>query len=424
MRLLPRFLQEIIASLRTLGGLLFGSVKGNAGIAALSLGLAFVLWIFVTETDAGPTRSGTLPGVEVPVQAVNVPRGLAIGDELPSVKVRVEVSQDVWNELTADDFEASVVLSNLSEGTHKVPIKVDAKTSRGGLRVLESSPSELDVLLVPLFSKTVPVSVQLNGAPPRGYSVGAVTTDPTSVLVSGRQGLVDLVNSVVVPIDLSRETSDINARFAVEARDEKGLLVRGVSIDRSEVNVSVAVDKQEFSLSLPVSPSVAGSPAPGYNVVSVTVSPPAVTVLGRDDLLNALSFIRTGPVDISGLADTVAKMVPLEVPSGASVAGSGQVLVRVEIKPVTGQLSYSIEPGFINLGSGLQLSGFLPPVLVTLQGPLPQLNSLEIRLIKVSVNLAGLGAGAHTVSIDVVPPSGTQLIGVSPAQLDVTIQQS
>lgn len=424
MRLIPRFLQDIIASLRALSGLLFGSVRGNASIAVLSLGLAFVFWIFVTETDAGPTRSGTLPGVEVPVEAVNLPRGLAIGDELPAVKVRVEVNQNVWDELTADDFEAFVLLSGLSEGTYQVPIEVNAKTSRGGLRVLDSSPAEVEVLIVPLFSKTVPVSVEVTGSPPRGYSVGPISTDPASVTVSGRQGLVDLVNSAIVPIDLSRQTSDVNARFTVEARDEKGLLVRGVSFDRREVNVNVAVDRQEFSVSLPVSPTVVGIPAQGYNVVGVSVSPPAVTVVGRQDLLDALSLIRTGAVDISGTTDAVVRTVQLEVPSGASVSGSGQVQVRVEIKPVTGQLGYSIQPQFFNLGSGLQLTAFLPPVLVTLQGPLPQLTALDVRLIKVTVSFAGLGPGTHLVNVDVVPPLGTQLIGVAPAQLEVTIQQS
>ena len=41
------------------------SVRQNVGLAALSVVLAFVLWIFVVDSQSGTTRTGTLPNIHI-----------------------------------------------------------------------------------------------------------------------------------------------------------------------------------------------------------------------------------------------------------------------------------------------------------------------------------------------------------------------
>ncbi|HXG35983.1 MAG TPA: CdaR family protein [Dehalococcoidia bacterium] len=416
-----RFLQDAAALLRTSLAWAIDSVRSNASLAVLSLGLAFVLWIFVTDTDTGTTRTGTLP-IEVQVHAVNVPRGLTIADELPKVRVRVEVNEDVWEDLRAEDFDASVVLSGLQEGQHTVPVEVDARTSRGGLRVLEASPSRIDVVLVPLFSKSVPVQVDLRGNLPRGFGLGRIATEPSTVTVSGTESRVGTVGAAVVTIDLAGVTSDINGRFRPEAKDEQGFLVRGVSFDISEVSVSIDVERRESSRVLPVSPVVTGVPASGYNIAGVNIEPPLVTVTGADQLLEALTFIRTAAVDISGASSSVSRMVALELPAGVSVSGNAQVRVQVQITPASGQASFSVIPGVSGLAPDLQLASALPPVQVTLEGPLPVLSALKPSDIQARIDLAGLQAGTHVVVVVVLPPNQTLVAFVSPPQIEVVLQ--
>lgn len=326
-----RPIQELIASLFALLRLAAASVRTNASLAALSLGLAFVLWIFVTETDQGSTRSGTLANVEVPVQAVNVSRGLTLAAELPTVRVRAEASDDVWDDLRAEEFEALVVLSGLGEGSHTVAVELNARTSRGGLRVLGSSPGELEILLVPLFSKSVPVQLEIRGVPPSGYVTGSVRTQPLTATVSGPETAVVLVESAVALLDVTGETEDIQGSFPLEARDGQGVLVKGVVFDPAVVDVTLDIQQREFARTLIVSPILVGIPAAGYSVSSVSVEPVVVTVIGPSDLLNMLSIIRTAPIDIGGASSSLARMVALELPAGVRVSGNAQVSVRVTI---------------------------------------------------------------------------------------------
>jgi len=120
-------------------GKLMASLRANAGLAALSLALATLLWFF-TGGEQDDLKRGIIPDLEVPVQPVNLPEGLALASELPRVQVRAQAAADVWDKLTPEDFRAFVVLSGLGEGKHLVPVQLEPRTSRGGLRVLGAVP--------------------------------------------------------------------------------------------------------------------------------------------------------------------------------------------------------------------------------------------------------------------------------------------
>ncbi len=398
------------------------SVRENIGLAALSVVLAFVLWIFVTDTEGGTTRSGTLPNVQLKVEPVNVARGLTIAGEIAPVRLRVEVDEDVWGDLRSDDFKATVDLAEQSEGKHSVPVEVEARTGRGRLEVLGTVPAGVEVRLVPLFSKSVPVEVQLQGTPPAGLESGDPLSDQDTVTVSGTQELVGLVGKAVAVVDISDASSGIERSFALEARDERGLLVKGVTLDPSKVKVSVPIQRKLLTRILAVSPDVKGTPAPGYNVAGVGVNPPLVTVSGARDLLDSLSVVRTAEVDISGASGDVTRKVRLEVPAGASVSGSVEVSVSVSIQAASSQAVFGVTPGVVGLAAGLRVVGTLPAVEVTLSGPLPVLSGLTPQDLDVRLDLSGLPEGTHSVKVAVNPPPQTLVVSVAPAEIQVSLQ--
>lgn len=399
------------------------SVRENVGLAALSVVLAFVLWIFVTDTGGGTTRSGTLPDVLLEVEPVNVPRGLTVAGDIAPVGVRVEVDEDVWEDLREDDFEATVDLAALSEGTHTVAVEVEALTSRGRLEVLGPVPSEgVEVTLVPLFSKSVPVEVQLQGALPAGLQTGDPMVEQDTVTVLGTEELVGLVSKAVAEIDVSGASNDINRSFPLEARDERGLRVKGVTLDPPNVNITVPIERKVLTRVLTVTPEVTGTPADGYNVVSVRANPSVVTVSGPRELLDSLSLIRTEEVRINGAREDVIRTVSLQVPAGVSLSGEDEVLVSVSIEPARGEARFGVTPEVVGLATELQVVGTLPVVEVTLTGPLPLLRGLIPGDLDVRLDLSGLSAGAHTVLVEVEAPAETFLISVEPSEMQVLLE--
>src|SRR3990172_3343628 len=177
------------------------SVRENVGLAVLSVVLAFGLWIFVSDTG-NPTRTGGL-ALDLMVVPVNPPADVVVVNELATVRPRIRVAQDVWESLTSADFKATVDLAGLRAGTYELPIKVTAATSQGGLSVLGALPSQIEVKVEPLFSKSVPVIVEVKGEPPAGFTMGSPEVEQKTALVTGPQEKVDLASQSVARLDVS-----------------------------------------------------------------------------------------------------------------------------------------------------------------------------------------------------------------------------
>lgn len=415
--------QMVSDTLAFLWGLIWpavNSVRNNAGLAAVSVVLGFALWIFVTDTD-GPTRSGVLP-FDVAVEPVNVPSDLAVAGSPVNVRVRVEVADDVWPTLTQADFRATVDLNGLQAGTYDLPVKVDPLTGRGGLRVVGTIPETVTVELKALFSKSVEVSVVLEGAPPPGFQAGVVEVSAETVLVTGTQDRVTLVSQAVATLNLTGRTEDTTQAVRLEARDSRGFLVEGVSLEPSVVNVAVEISQTQFSRALVISPSVTGTPESGYEVVSVAVDPPVITVFGPSSFIVEAATIRTQTIDITGATDDVVRTVSLDLPPNVTVSGGTTVTVTIQIEPGQGRITISVPMVATGLDPDLQIVGALPPVDVTLLGELPTLREVRPTDVSATIDLTGLEEGTHQVEVNVTAPEETVVSSASPQAIELTLE--
>ena len=420
MERLRQLLEEALAFLRGLVWPAVTSVRGNLGLAAFSVVLGFALWIFVTDTES-PTRSGVLP-FELEVEAVDRPADLALATSLIKVRVKVEVAGDVWNTLSPADFKATADLEGLQAGTYDLPVRVEALTGRGDLRVTDVVPETVEVDLRSLFSKSVPVSIKLEGTPAPGYEAGVPDTGVETVLVTGTQDKVTQVSQVVATLDITGRTEDVAQAVRLEARDVLDALIDGVFLDPNVVNVSVEVTQEEFSAPLAITPTVTGSPAAGYDVVRVSVDPTVATALGPASFIAEAAAIRTQPVDITDATDDIVLTVSLDLPPDVSVSGGTSVTVTVQIEPAQGRRTLAVTAVAVGLDADLAVKGGLPFVEIELLGELPTLQALRPNDIAATVNLSGLKEGTHTVNVSVSAPADTLVANVSPETVEVILE--
>lgn len=413
-------LEEALTFLRGLIWPVVTSVRGNLGLATFSVILGFALWIFVTDTES-PTRSGVLP-FELDVEAVDRPGDLALAKPLIKVRVRVEVADDVWNTLSPADFKATVDLEELQAGAYDLPVRVEPLTGRGGLRVTQVIPETVEVDLRSLFSKSVPISIKLEGEPAPGYEAGVPEMDAETALVTGTKDKVTQVSQVVATLDITGRTEDVVQAVRLEARDVLDTLVDNVFLEPNAVNVSVEVTQKEFSAPLAIRPTVTGSPATGYEVVSVSVDPAVATALGPPSFIAEAAAIRTQPVDISGATDDLVLTVSLDLPPDVSVGGGTSVTVTVEIEPAQGRRTLAVTAVAVGLDADLTVGGALPFVEVELLGELPTLRALRPNDIAATVNLSGLDEGTHAVNVSVSAPADTLVADVSPETVEITLE--
>jgi len=427
---LARLLREFLRLSQAVVATTVRSVRRNLGLAILSVALAFGVWMFITDTEH-PTRTGVFP-VDIPVEPVNMPEGLTLGGPLGDVALRIEADEDLWDELTASDFRATVNLLGAQIGTQDVEVQVELLGERNGLRIIEviptlhaagAPPGTVSVELKPLVSQVVPVSIDAVGAPPMGYEPSTPSVEPGQVVVSGPEDLVSRVSVAMASVDLSGAVTDVRQTYSLVPRDDGGVIVAGVTLDPSSVDIEITVEQKRFSRLVVVSPSLEGSPAAGYNVTAVELEPSSVTLLGPLELLNVTSFVVTDDIDITGATSDISRIVNVVgLHPGVSISGSATVSVRVRIAAGQGEATFGVAPQWTGLASDLRVVSITSLVEVTLEGELPTLRNVSPDQVTASVDLSGLGAGSHRLEPQVEAPGGLQVANISPSSVEVVLE--
>ncbi len=188
--------------------------------------------------------------------------------------------------------------------------------------------------------------------------------------------------------------------------------------------MKISVGSGLQSKTLPVNPIVTGTPATGFQVESVTVSPPVVLVEGDADALAALAAVDTDPVSISGASTDLSRSVPLDLPDGVDAVSGGTVTVTVTFQAVAATRTYT---------AGIVLSGARDDrtytlstgsVLITVGGTVAALDALDPRSLAVIADVDGLGPGTHKVKLKISLPADVKLVAVSPPEVTVTVAEN
>ena len=397
------------------------SIAGNISLAILSVALALALWLFVTDAE-NPTERQTFNSA-IEIAFVNVPEGLAVANaSANTVRIDIEAPEHELDALSVTDFTAEANLGGFAPGRVTVPVSV--RTSAGDVRIVRTTPEQIDVTLENLRTKEVPVQVALVGSPQEGFAAGDQSVEPDTVTVSGPQSLVELVEYAEAEVGLTGRRVDVtDEHVTLRTRDARGGEIGRVAVAPETATVSVEIVQQDYSLEFIVNPSTTGSPAAGYNVTGISVSPPIVTVTGPLDVLQTIDPVQgitTGDVALGDATATVTQEVDLILPPELEISGSARVQVTVTITPARGEASFLVVPQVRNVGDALTAtpSG---PVTVTLSGDIPTLQALTADSIVAFVNAEGLAAGLYTLPVEVTPPPGTAIVRVEPGEAGVAL---
>jgi YbbR domain-containing protein len=396
----------------------FDVVRHTKSLGVLSLALAVAVWFFVVDVE-NQTRTDFFPGV-VPVEAVNVPEGLAVSSfSEPQVRVRISADKDVWGGISVSDFKATVDLSGMNqrEGSVFVRVSVD----RGDVDVDEVDPPQVVVDLEPVVDRVVPVRVRLVGTVAQGYSLSESKVSPEEVGVSGPASLVNLVDAVVADVNVTGMKLSLEQAYSLTARDAQGGDINGVNLDQDTAKVSLTIAKQDFTVVYIVNPSLSGNVAAGYVVSAIEVNPAFIAVSGSLEVLQSIDAVTTESISVDGAESDVVRSVRLQLPEGARVGGGGEAVVTVRVVPARGEGVFTVAVKSSGADPNAVVTVLPPTVSVTLAGEMPSLGKLSGEDIGATVNLSGLQAGTQSVAPAINLPAGFQLVKVDPPEVVVTI---
>ena len=404
----------------------FGNLIKNLPTLLTSILLALAVWVLaISNTDPVERRTYGRP-VEIEISGLDP--SLLMTNDLPErVSIILSAPSSTWaTDLSMNNAVRAVVdLSGLGEGTYEVPVRlqVDARP----VRIENYSPNKVVVNLEKLLNKTFKINLAYSSAPPIGYDIGQTKLEPQTAVVSGPASQVDRVVEVRATVDISQASQKINRDLTLVALDENGVKVDGISISPEKVNVQIEITQRGGYRNVTVKVVTTGQVASGYRLTNISASPLVVTVFSTDtELINNLpGYIETQPINLSGADESIEVSIPLNLPSGVIVIGEPTVRVSVSISPIESSITLSNLPIEL-IGQRPEYEYSISPqqVDVIFSGPIPYLDKLSARDVRVILDLDEFMPGVYQVDPEVlIEMPGIQVESILPAAIEVEVTE-
>lgn len=299
--------------------------KGNWGLKLLSILLAVVMWVYVSNDQATTTEHEFKA---VPVNVRGLTGNLVVSEAPGKVTVRVQAEQNMIAKLTPRSVEAYVDLDAVKAGRSVVPVQVKVPT---GVKVVDLRPPEVTVVLEPIVTKQVAVKIQATSVPAEGLKVLGMQVKPEVVVLRGRQSILNQVDEVFVEVDLQNRSQTFGESLPVRVSDTEGRLLEEAAVQRTpqSVNLLVTIGPGLLSKTVKVVPEIIGEPAKGYAVTLTSIDPADLVITGESDVISLLTEVRTNPVDVTGADKDLTVDAELMLPQGVT---ANRQLIRVVVK--------------------------------------------------------------------------------------------
>jgi YbbR domain-containing protein len=360
----------------------------------------------------------------IPIDFANEPSDVIVLSNPGSVtRIDYVAPADLRLRIEPSTFRAFVDLSDVDPTGGPVTLPVRVETVDPRVQVLDYEPGQIVVTVDRVDTKTVPVRAVIGSVPP-GLEIGEESVEPASATVSGPQSIVATITEVQAPVTVDASGIDIDQLVSLVPVDETGTALPAltpVDVEPARARVRVPIFTDRRSKTVPVRPNILGGVAPGFEIASVVPDPPVVSVEGDANDLAGLDHADTAPISVAGASSTVTQTIGLALPEGVQALGTTTVRVTIELRPVTATRTF--EAGLELGGERSDLRYLLSTdrVLLTIGGSVADLDRLSATNIVLTIDVAGLGLGQHSVPVTANLNTGLSLLSSSPSLVDVTI---
>lgn len=398
----------------------------NLPLLLASILLAIAVWVLaVTTTDPVVKRNYTAHPVDLEVTGLDP--SLLITSKLPEqVSMTLSAPESIWNSELSNTGVVRAILdvSDLKAGNFTLPveIKIDAQP----VRVDNYSPRELEVHIEQLYSKDLSITLVQPSSPAVGYEAGTPKLSASTATVSGPSSQVEKVTEVRATLDVSQAKQDIDRTLELQALDESGLPVDGVTLSPERINVKMAVSQRGGYRNVSIKVVTSGQIASGYRLTNISSNPLVVTVYSSNpEMVNNLpGYIETVPLNLTDANEDLQVSLPLALPSGISIVGESTIKVSASISPIQGSTTLPNLPvEVVGLLPEYQASLSPDRVDVIFSGPIPMLDKLAPKDARVFIDLTNYAEGTYQIEPMVeLNVTGVLVESKLPASIEVEIQ--
>ena len=412
----------------------------NIGLKVMSLLFAIVLWMMVVNVD-DPVDEETFRNVPVQVLHEEIFTAKAstysILDGNETVSVTVRARRKVLSDIRSNDIRVTADIRNrvsnsLSEAT--LQTEVDIKGFEGDYVEAYTNPRNIQIEIEPSAQKDFTISVETNGTPRGGNTLGKLVADPKVIRLGGAESQINRVKKVVAVVSVSglSESQTVQAELKLFDGDDQevdpALFENNLGAEGLKVDVEILKTKE-----IPIRIEADNlRPATGYSIGKVSCVPQFVKVAGEEEKISEITEITIPAEDleVEGISSTCEVNIDLlgYLPEGITLEDTtaNTVVVTVAVER-NGTKVFTIPSNNIVIE---KVTGDLKPGVATLENIELHITGTDEALEKlteipaVSVNMEKYTMpGTYTVPVEVMLPEGCSLVGSPKVQIKLEEQK-
>lgn len=381
----------------------------------LALVFSIILWAMVHLDSGTPVDSTTLAQSRyidnVKIEVTGFDEDKYVLFDLDPSTVRMEV-KGKRIDLTTNfsDYKARLNLENLGPGTFTLPLTHELPP---GVQLVSMDPSIVKVTIEAKETRTVPVTIVTKGEPANGLVLG------TPIVAGG--GTVDVtlpasetqeLGKVEGTVDVTGLKESVKGKSVkLTAYDKQGIPMENAKITPSSVDVDIPINK--LYKNVPIEIRKTGQLPSGYVLTDVEVDVEGVVLYGTKEALEGISsYPLTVDLSRSNGANETKYSVDLTLPKGFEKIEPSSATITLHVMPGGQKQLDDIPITLKNVGSLYEVKWIRPtePSLsLMVIGASAVLDALQPENIQLTADLAHLGAGTHTVPIEIKLPEGVAL---------------
>lgn len=404
-------------------------LTNNLLLKILSLAIALAIWLLVANIN-DPV---VVTSYDVPVTIQNSAylesggKTYQVLEQQQMVTVILRGNSSVVENRTGDIQAVADLTQIVDMDTTPVMVPVTATCDRVAAEDISVVPAAIGIEIEDMVSKDFTITVTAGDTTPSAdYEVGTMEANPEKVTITGPESLIDKIDRVMAEVDTApmNEDTTITSRLIIYDKNQDTLdetEMNYLKFDIGQPVVDIHVDLWRVRGDIQLAVNYSGSPAPGYQVGDVTITPSTISVAGTDEALAQLAIagntieIPADAIVLDGQNSDVETRLTLSeyMPDDLVVANNVETAIaNVSIIP-EGSQEFRVATRDItieNLDDKLRLVFDTDSVTVRVRETGGQINDLTADEISLSADMKGRGAGDYEIQLEADLPDGYELL--------------
>lgn len=379
---------------------MWSKFKGSrASQVLLSILIAVICWLYV---DLAETPDSEVQISNIPVTYTNAEileeENLLILDESPSITIRVSGPRSVITKLDRDNIVITASAANItSAGVYSLDCVVSlpssiTSASENPVRIVSRSSSAVEVTVVRMVSKDVPIRAEFTGSVADTskyfYDENSFVLQQNELTISGEESQVNAVSYAKVVLNETNLTETWTGWLNVILCNQDGQVVESdnLSLEVDAISAAFYVESmKEIQLTVGL---IAGGGATSENA-RYTIDPSTITVRGEEILLSSLETLELGKINLGDIIASSEVTLPIKLPDGVSSKDDlTEAKVQVSISGLETRKIAVSKIEVLNAPEGYVFD--YAPIEIRVRGKTEDLDVLMEDDIKVTVDLADL----------------------------------